>query len=99
MNNENRQRMISLVNKWKGSGIPIRSYAQQIGVSKSKFEYWVRKQKADATAKVSFAEFIEVGSLTENRELTGDVAAQLPTERTPQIVLTFPSGLSVKIYG
>ena len=98
MNNEKRQTMISLVNKWKGSGIPIRSYAKQIGVSKSKFEYWVRKQKADATAKVSFAEFIEVGTVTENRE-SGHDSPQSPSDRLAQIVLTFPSGLCVKIYG
>ena len=98
MNNENRQRMISLVNKWKGSGIPIRSYAQQIGVSKSKFEYWVRKQNTGATAKVSFAEFIEVGTVTENRE-PGNDSPQPPSDRPAQIVFTFPSGLCVKIYG
>jgi hypothetical protein len=98
MYNEKHQTMISLVNKWKRSGIPIRSYAQQNGVSKSKFEYWVRKQKADAATRVPFAEFIEVGPLTENRESTND-SSQPPSEAPPQIVLTFPSGLCLKIYG
>lgn len=97
MKDENRQTMISLVNKWKGSGIPIRSYAQQNGVSKSKFEYWVRKQKAGVAAKVPFAEFIEVGLLTKNRESAND-NSEPPAERPPQIVLTFPGGLCVKIY-
>jgi hypothetical protein len=98
MNNEKYETMIAQVNKWKGSGISIKIYAQQIGVSKSKFEYWVRKQKADAATKVPFAEFIEVGTLTENREPV-NVTSQPPSDRPAQIVLTFPSGLCVKIYG
>ena len=99
MNNEKYETMMDFVNKWNGSGIPIKIYTQKIGVSKSKFAYWVRKHKASMDAKRPYTEFIEVGSLSKNLELTGDAAAQLPTERTPQIVLTFPSGLSVKIYG
>ena len=88
MNNEKHETMMALVNKWKGSGIPIRSYAQQIGVSKSKFEYWVRKQKAGTAAKVPFAEFIEVGSMTENREPVNDVTCT-KNDIDPQKWLTY----------
>jgi hypothetical protein len=98
MKKEKHELMISLVNKWKGSGIPVRTYAQQIGVSKSKFEYWVRKQKAITDTNVPFTEFIEVGPLAENRESAND-ACPAQAKRTPQIELTFPSGLCIKIYG
>ena len=99
MKKEKHELMISLVNKWRGSGIPVRTYAQQIGVSKSKFEYWARKQKkANTEGNVPFTEFIEVGPLAENRESAND-ASPAQAKRPPQIELTFPSGLCVKIYG
>ena len=99
MNSEKHETMIDQVNKWKESGIPIRTYAQKIGVSKSKFEYLVRKHKACIDVKRPFTEFIELGSLTVDGALRGDDTSQQPNERTPQIVLAFPSGLSLKIYG
>jgi hypothetical protein len=99
MDKEKHEMMIALVNKWKGSGIPVRTYAQKIGVSKSKFEYWVRKHKAGVDAKIPLTEFIQVSPLTENQEQSNDTVPASPTCLPPQIVLTFPSGLCVKIYG
>ena len=91
--------MIGLVNEWKQSGMSIRVFAQKNGVSKSKFEYWVRKDKAGNTVHVQYPRFVEVTPMAENRVLAKVDGIQMPTPPNPQIVLTFPSGLCLKIYG
>lgn len=90
--------MLALVNKWKGSGMSLRSYSQKVGISKSKFEYWVRKENHENAAKNPYSQFIEVGSLTESPKIIEEEDSQKPTPPNPQIVLTFPSGLSLSIY-
>lgn len=99
MDNRKQDTMIGLVNDWKQSGMSIRVFAQKIGVSKSKFEYWVRKDKAENAVQSQYPRFIEVAPMAENLMLSKVDGIQMPTPPNPQIVLTFPSGLCLKIYG
>lgn len=90
----------------------ITSYAKLIGVSRHKLQYWVRKYKAlEKTQKArndSSLKFIDLGSfgLQEQPVNAAIPAASLETpavapvqdERPPQITLTFPNGMCLKIY-
>ncbi len=90
----------------------ITSYAKLIGVSRHKLQYWVRKYKArQKTQKVksdTSLKFIDLGSfgLQEQPVNSGRPAASMETpaaspaedERLPQMTLTFPNGMCLKIY-
>ena len=90
----------------------ITSYAKLIGVSRHKLQYWVRKYKArQKTHKVKSdtnLKFIDLGSfgLQDQPVNAGIPAASLETpaassvkdERLPQMTLTFPNGICLKIY-
>ena len=99
MDKDKQASMIALVNDWKQSGMSIKTYANNAGISKAKFGYWVRKEKADSITKQQYPQFIEVGSMAENLHLCKDAAPQIVIHAKPQIELTFPSGLCLKIYG
>ena len=75
-----------------------RAYAEAIGISKSKFEYWIRKSKVSDGEKSKYPGFVEVSSLAKNLDLGTDESL-IRTSRQPQIVLTFPRGLTLNIYG
>ena len=90
----------------------ITSYAKLIGVSRHKLQYWVRKYKAlEKTQKArndTSLKFINLGSFgLQEKPVKADIpVASLETpaisplqdERLPQITLTFPNGMCLKIY-
>jgi len=90
----------------------ITSYAKLIGVSRHKLQYWVRKYKARQNAQKdkndTSLKFIDLGSfgLQEQPVKAGIPAAsfEMPAassvkdERLPQMTLTFPNGMCLKIY-
>ncbi len=98
MANKTTKTMTAHVKEWKESGMTISEYAQVIGVTKSKFGYWVRKMKVSKTsAKTRSTKFIELNSLAEDKVLVSG-ESKLAITPKPQIELTFPSGLCLKIY-
>jgi len=90
----------------------ITSYAKLIGVSRHKLQYWVRKYKAlEKTQKArndTSLKFIDLGSFgLHEQPVKADIPAAsleslavspLQDERLPQITLTFPNGMCLKIY-
>ena len=90
----------------------ITSYAKLIGVSRHKLQYWVRKykarQKPQKVKNDTSLKFIDLGSFGLQEQLVkADIpAASLETpavspekdERLPQMTLTFPNGMCLKIY-
>lgn len=94
----NTEIMLAHVEQWKESGMSRRAYAQAVGISKSKFEYWVRKVKVSDGERNKYPGFVEVSSLAEDLNLGND-KPHVQTSQQPQIVLTFPSGLTLNIYG
>jgi len=98
MAQDKKQIMMAHANEWISSGMSLRDFAQNIGVTKSKLEYWVRKVKHSQDSNVHDSQFIDISTLTENIKTTNG-ESQLPTSTPPQIVLTLPSGLVLKIYG
>lgn len=96
MENEKYEKMLAQVQEWRLSGKSIREYSEFIGVSKGKFEYWVKKARSTNNVKNKFPGFIEI-SKSEKNVNCGQT--QLSPLAHPQIELTFPSGLCLKIYG
>ena len=84
-------------NEWISSGISLRNYAQNIGVTKSKLGYWVRKLKNSHDSESPNSQFVDISTLAESVKPTND-ESQLPISPPPQIVLTLPSGLVLKVY-
>jgi len=97
MAKEKSEIMMTHANEWISSGISLRDFAQNIGVTKGKLEYWVRKVKNSDDSNVQGSQFIDISNLTENIKTTNE-ESQLSKSATPQIVLTLPSGLVLKIY-
>jgi hypothetical protein len=95
MDNEKNELMLAHVEKWRHCGKTIREYSESIGVSKGKFEYWVKKVRVANSAKNKFPGFIEISRSDKNLNCG---QAQIPPLPDPQILLTFPSGLILKIY-
>lgn len=91
MKREKNEKMFAFVKEWKESGLSIAAYAKTIGFSKSKLEYWIRKQKAvnDIDTKLNNVAFVEVPTLAKG---------QAQSSYKPQVVLTFPNGMSLSIY-
>jgi transposase-like protein len=88
--------MFAKVDEWKKSGKTMRDFASDIGLSRSCFEYWVRK-KRDSTG--SSSQFIELIPAVES--LAG-IEKPLKSNQSftqAQLVFTFPGGLCVKVYG
>ena len=88
--------MFARVDEWEKSGKTMREFASGIGLSKSCFEYWVRKKRNLTDSSLKFVELIPSDS---------PIVDIVPTSKTSksttqaQIVFTFPGGLCVKVYG
>lgn len=88
--------MFARVDEWKASGKTMREFASAIGLSRSCFEYWIRKKRDLTESSLQFVELIPSG-----KPLAGIAQTSKPNESTTQaqIVFTFPGGLCVKVYG
>ena len=88
--------MFASLDEWEKSGKTMLEYCSDVGISKSCFDYWVRK-KRDLT--VSSPKFIEL--IPSVKPLVSIEQTLKTNESTTQaqIVFTFPGGLRVKVYG
>lgn len=86
------------VHDWKSSGMSIRDFALKKGITKGKFSYWVSKVKVSGDTTNHQPQFIDLGTVTQSVKSVHNSPekASLPN---PQMELTFPSGLVLKIYG
>ena len=96
INGQKQAAMFARVDEWKNSGKTIREFASCVGLSKSCFEYWVRKKRETAVGSPQFVELLPtckpIVGIGQPPKTT-DIATQA------QIVFTFPGGLCVKVYG
>ena len=96
INDQKQATMFASVDEWKKSGKTMQEFASGIGLSRSCFEYWVRKKRELAGSSPQFIELIPSGNPLASIEQPlkaneGNTQAQ--------IVFTFPGGLCVKVYG
>jgi hypothetical protein len=94
-----REEMIGKVEEWSRSSMSIRAFSQTLGISKSSFEYWVRKVRGTTRPLDDSPAFIEMLPSTPIKVPPPGAKPQPGHLANPQIVLTFPSGLCLKIYG
>lgn len=88
--------MFAKVEEWKNSGKSLRSFASSIGISASVLSYWVCKKRKYS---VSSPDFLELTSLAQTQDNVAVSSKHLDSATQAKIVITFPSGMSVKIYG
>jgi len=87
---DKKSKMFALVAQWRESGLTRTVFAQQCGIRVASFDYWCKKQ---------YNEVVKFGDRSTPKfiELKDSVVASDKNIR-PQIELTLPSGLSIKIY-
>jgi hypothetical protein len=95
---EKKAEMFASVAQWKLSSMTKGAYAQSTGISKSKFEYWVRKVRETGLSSDDFPGFVEIGRQSGSRPLP-EVETRSENMPLPKMVLNFPGGLCLKIYG
>lgn len=87
--------MFARVDEWKKSGRTMQDFASSIGLSRSCFEYWVRKKRYSTGGSPHFVELIpSIAPLAGTQQPS-------PADQSPaqaQLVFTFPGGLCIKVY-
>ena len=96
MKDQKKEAMFARVDEWIKSGRTLREFSASIGLSKSCFEYWVRKKRK---AWVTSPSFLEITSLANPVHDVETIAKQAVPGSQEQIVFTFPSGMCIKVYG
>jgi len=89
------QEMLEHVARQRESGMSIANYAKQTGITTTKLQYWIRKFMAQEAGKDTSLKFIDLSSFDIANHHSR--APQLQT-CNPQITLTFPNGMCLKIY-
>jgi hypothetical protein len=98
MSKEMQEIMFAHVRAWQREKMTMKAFAQSIGVTKNKFEYWYRKYKRINTTPKTLTEFIELQPPQQTNktfEAEKQDQASLPTLK---FELSLPDGLSLKIY-
>jgi hypothetical protein len=85
---DKKNKMFSLVEKWRESDLTRKVFAEQNGISPTSFDYCCKKQSN---------EVVKSGEQPTFTELTSNAGARELINR-PQIELSLPSGLVIKIY-
>ena len=98
MLHEKKAEMFASVAQWKLGSMTKGAYAQSVGISKSKFEYWVRKVRETGLSSDDFPGFVEIGRQSKAKPLP-EVEPGSENTPPPKMVLSFPGGLCLKIYG
>jgi len=89
--------MFEHIARWQASGIAAADYAKQVGITYTKFKYWIGKFKKQEAENGSSLKFIDLGSFAQASKFSHGSEGSEST-RCPQITLTLPSGLCLKIY-
>lgn len=94
------QQMLEHVTRQRESGMTVANYAAQVGITAHKLQYWIRKFKPHNAQHIQEQEmkFINIDSLGLSFSSTDDATPSKQPTRQPQMTLTFPSGICLKIY-
>jgi transposase-like protein len=88
--------MFVKVDEWKKSGQSLREFASAMGLSKSAFEYWVRKKRQSSGNSPAF---VELSPLVKPKvSIEASLKHPVPDAQA-QLVFTFPGGMCIKVYG
>ena len=94
------QKMLEHVTHQRESGMTIANYAAQVGITAHKLRYWINKSKLHDSqyTKEQEMKFIDLGTLELACNNTDNPDAPGQPIRQPQMTLTFPNGMCLKIY-
>ncbi len=90
------QEMFEHVTRQRESGMTVENYAKQIGITPTKLQYWSRKFNAQAV-KNTAVKFIDLSSFGTDPDSMIEEASGIQ-RRNPQITVTLPNGVCVKIF-
>lgn len=85
--------MVSVVELWKQSGMTKKDFALEHGISYDSFKYWIRKLYPDQPIRKADINIQDISFIELNQE-----EFKQDHCRTPQIELTLPNGIQLKIY-
>ena len=88
--------MFAKVDEWEKGELTLSEFASSIGITRYKFEYWIRKKRKLSRNSPAF---VELSPLVESKVRVEATSKHLDTDTQAQIVFTFPSGMCIKIYG
>jgi len=88
--------MFVKVDEWKKSELTLREFASSIGLSKSAFEYWVRKKRQSSANSPAL---VELSSMVKPRVSIEATSKHPVPDAQAKIVFTFPGGMCIKVYG
>ena len=88
--------MFVKIDEWERSGLSLRKFASSVGLSTSTLDYWVRKKRKLSRNSPAFVELTPLVKPNVSIESTSKYP---DTDTQAQIVFTFPSGMSIKVYG
>ncbi len=87
---DKKEKMFSLVDQWRKSGLTRKAFAQQRGVQIASFDYWCKKQ---------YNEVVKSGDRPTPNFIELKRSAVIPDKNIgPQIELILPGGVLIKIY-
>lgn len=94
------QQMLEHVTRQRESGMTIANYAAHVGITAHKLRYWINKSKPQDSqnAKEPEMKFIDLGTFRLACNDTDSADASGQPIRQPQMTLTFPNGMCLKIY-
>ena len=95
-NGQKQSAMFAKVDEWKKSGKTIREFASGIGLSRSCFEYWIRKKR---DIRGGAPQFVELIPKVKPIAVHGQSSKTNENSTHAQIVFTFPGGMCIKVYG
>ena len=87
------KRMVSLVELWKQSNKTKKQFAQEHGMSYDSFRYWSLKLCPEESIRRADINNQDFSFIEINQE-----EFKAESSRTPQIELTLPNGIQLKIY-
>lgn len=87
---DKKSKMFALVAQWRESGLTRTVFAQQCGIQVASFDYWCKKQ---------YNEVVKFGDRPTPKFIELKNSVVVPEQNfRPQIELTLPGGLLIKIY-
>lgn len=90
---DKKEKMFSLVDQWKKSGLTRNAFAAQQGLTDSSFEYWCRKYDNKVKQQpILQPDFVELIPKHEFKSVVQEKT------NTAKVELELPGGIRIKIY-
>ena len=93
MAKEMQETMFAHVQSWQSTEMTKKAFAQSIGVTKDKFDYWLKKYKRLYESNTLPPTFIQLGP-----PITASCSTPQRSDAKLEMELSLPSGLCLKIY-